>query len=91
MSSQFAGQKVMSYETCDYYAAGQSSVVTCHGKPGPKTPKSMKLINTKKEVSKLPTYTQEDLIKINNAQDKEVEMLRGANPRYWEDVKEGMN
>ena len=89
MASQFAGQKVMSYETCDYFRGGAIVGGYQSWETWTENQKVDETNKYKKEVSKLPTYTQEDLIKINKAQDKELEMLRGANPRYWEDVKEG--
>jgi len=49
MASQFAGQKVMSYETCDYFRGGAIVAVINHGRPGPKTRRSMRRTNTKKK------------------------------------------
>ena len=39
------------------------------------------------EIEKVPVYTKKEIEEIYNAQD--AEEIRGANPRYWEDVKVG--
>jgi len=63
MSSKFAGQKVMSYETCDYYRGGSIVGGYQSWETWTENAKVDETNKYKKEVSKLPAYTQEDLIK----------------------------
>ena len=89
MPSKFAGQKVMSYEQCDYYRGGAIIAGYRAWETWAEDRKADEQNKYKNEVSKLPVYTAGYIKKIHEAQDKEVEMLRGAKPRYWEDVKVG--
>ena len=89
MPSKFAGQKVMAYEQCDYYRGGAIIGGYRCWETWAEDRKADEQNKYKNEVAKLPVYTEEDLKKIYEAQDREVEMLRGAKPRYWEDVNVG--
>jgi hypothetical protein len=86
MASKFSGQKVMTYELCDYYRGGAIIGGYRCWETWAENRKADEQKKYKTEVAALPVYTKEDLKNIYAAQDKEVEMLRGANPRYWEDV-----
>ena len=89
MSSRWAGQKVLSYEKCDYYRQGGDLVAgySCY--------EQWFDMNKVKELNaygntgldKIPEYTEKELQEIYDAQDREE--IRGANLRYWEDVKVG--
>ena len=86
MPSKFAGQKTLEYEQCDYYRGG----AIIGGYRGWETRAEDRKANEankyKDDFAKLPTYTKEYIKEVHAAQDREVEMLRGAKPRYWEDV-----
>ncbi len=87
-SSKFAGQKVHEYEKCDYYRGGAIiGGYQCYET----WVESLRVEETNKyrNLTKMPEYTEEYIKKVYEAQDREVEMLRGAKPRYWEDVKVG--
>ena len=91
MPSKFAGQKVMSYELCDYYRGGAIIGGYRSWETWAEDRRAKEKNKYKAEVSKLPTYTTEDLERIYRAQDREVEMLRGAKPRYWKMLRKEMN
>jgi hypothetical protein len=76
----------MTYELCDYYRGGAIIGGYRCWETWAENRKADEQKKYKTEVAALPVYTKEDLKNIYAAQDKEVEMLRGANPRYWEDV-----
>jgi len=89
MRSNWAGRKVLSYEQCDYYRQGGDLVAgySCYDQwvDVNEVARLNSYANT--EIEKTPSYTEKELEDIYNAQD--AEEIRGANPRYWEDVKIG--
>ncbi len=86
-SSKFAGQKVVSYEKCEYYRQGGEQVGAYMCYETMVEDHKTKEMSKYQDLAKIPEYSNEDIKKIYAAQDREV--ARGAEPRYWEDVKVG--
>jgi hypothetical protein len=89
MASKYAGRKVLSYEKADYYRQGGELVAGYSSYEQWFDIKKAEELNVlgKTDLAKMPEYTEKELIEIYTAQDNEE--IRGANPRYWEDVKVG--
>ncbi len=89
MSSKWAGRKVLSYEQCDYYRQGGDLVAgySCYDQWIDVNEVTRLNAYANTEIEKIPVYTKKEMEEIYAAQDREE--IRGANPRYWEDVKVG--
>jgi acyl dehydratase len=89
MPSKWAGKKMLSYEKCDYYRQGGELVAGYSSyEQWLDDTKAVELnANRNADLAKMPEYTTAELKEIYAAQDREE--IRGANPRYWEDVKVG--
>jgi len=87
--SKYAGRKVLSYEKCDYYRQGGDLVAGYSSYEQWLDEKKAVAMNTlaTTDLAKMPEYSEAELKEIYAAQDREE--IRGANPRYWEDVKVG--
>ena len=89
MPSKFAGQKIIEYEQCDYYRGGAIIGGYRSWETWAEDRRADEINKYKDDFAKLPVYTEEYIKKVHETQDQEVELLRGAKPRYWEDVKVG--
>ena len=89
MKSKWAGRKVLSYEKCDYYRQGGDLVAgySCYDQWVDINEVTRLNAHANTEIEKIPVYTKKEIEEIYAAQDREE--IRGANPRYWEDVKVG--
>jgi acyl dehydratase len=89
MPSKYAGRKVLSYEKADYYRQGGELVAGYSSYEQWLDMKKAEELNIfgKTDLAKMPEYTEQELKEIYAAQDREE--IRGAKPRYWEDVKMG--
>ena len=89
MPSKYAGRKVLSYEKADYYRQGGELVAGYSSYEQWLDMKKAEELNIfgKTDLAKMPEYTEKEIKEIYAAQDREE--IRGANPRYWEDVKLG--
>ncbi len=87
MNSKFAGRKVQGYENCDYYRQGSEIVAGYSSYETWAEIEKIKENNKYGHLNQMPVYTEKDIDEIYAAQDREE--IRGANPRYWEDVKVG--
>jgi len=89
MPSRWAERKVLSYEQCDYYRQGGDLVAGYVSYDQWVDVNKIKELNiyAKTNLDKIPEYTEKEMQEIYSAQDREE--IRGANPRYWEDVKVG--
>jgi acyl dehydratase len=89
MTSKWAGRKLLSYEQCDYYRQGGDLVAGYMAYDQWVDINDVKRMNAHAdtEIEKIPVYTDKELQDIYNAQD--AEEIRGAKPRYFEDVKVG--
>jgi acyl dehydratase len=89
MTSKWAGRKVLSYEQCDYYRQGGDLVAgySCYDQWIDINDVTRLNTHANTEIEKIPVYTKKEIEDIYNAQD--AEEIRGARPRYWEDVKVG--
>jgi acyl dehydratase len=87
--SKYAGRKVLSYEKVDYYRQGGELVAGYSSyEQWLDDTKAVELsAHANPDLAKMPEYTEQELKEIYAAQDREE--IRGANPRYWEDVKVG--
>ena len=89
MKSKWAGRKVLSYEQCDYYRQGGDLVAgySCYDQWVDVNDVTRLNAHANTEIEETPVYTKKEIEEIYAAQDREE--IRGANPRYWEDVKVG--
>ncbi len=87
MRSKFAGRKVLGYEKVDYYRQGGELVAGYSSYETWAEEEKIKEMNKYGNLAKMPEYTEKDLEEIYAAQDRDE--IRGAKPRYWEDVKVG--
>ena len=89
MKSKWAGRKVLSYEQCDYYRQGGDLVAgySCYDQWVDVNDVTRLNAHANTEIEETPVYTKKEIEEIYAAQDRED--IRGANPRYWEDVKVG--
>ena len=89
MHSQWAGRKVLSYEQCDYYRQGGDLIAgySCYDQWVDVNEVARLNAHANTEIEQIPVYTKKEIEEIYAAQD--TEQIRGANPRYWEDVNVG--
>ncbi len=89
MHSQWAGRKVLSYEQCDYYRQGGDLIAgySCYDQWVDVNEVARLNAHANTEIEQIPVYTKKEIEEIYAAQD--AEQIRGANPRYWEDVNVG--
>jgi acyl dehydratase len=89
MTSKWAGRKLLSYEQVDYYRQGGDLVAGYMAYDQWVDINDVKRLNAHAdtEIEKIPVYTDKEIQDIYNAQD--AEEIRGAKPRYFEDVKVG--
>ena len=89
MTSKWAGRKVLSYEKADYYRQGGDLVAgySCYDQWVDINDVKRLNAHANTEIEKISEYSDKELKEIYDAQDREE--IRGANPRYWEDVKVG--
>ena len=89
MKSKWAGRKVLSYEKADYYRQGGDLVAgySCYDQWVDINDVTRLNAHANTEIEETPVYTKKEIEEIYAAQDQEE--IRGANPRYWEDVKVG--
>ena len=89
MKSKWAGRKVLSYEKADYYRQGGDLVAgySCYDQWVDVNDVTRLNAHANTEIEEIPVYTKKEIEEIYAAQDREE--IRGANPRYWEDVKVG--
>src|SRR5271157_5091513 len=89
MHSKWAGRKILSYEECDYYRQGGDLVAgyQCYDQCVDVNDVARMNAHANTEIEQIPVYTKKEIEDIYNAQD--AEEIRGAKPRYWEDVKVG--
>ncbi len=88
-SSKLAGRKVLSSEKVDYYRQGGELVAgySSYEQWFDENEAAKLNIYANTDLAKMPEYTEKKLKEIYAAQDREE--IRGAKPRYWEDVKVG--
>ena len=86
-NSKFAGRVVQSYEKCDYYRQGSELIAGYRSYETFAEEDKIKERNKYGHLDKMPVYSEKDLEEIYATQDREE--IRGANPRYWEDVAVG--
>ncbi len=87
MKSKHSGKKVLSYEKVDYYRQGGDLVAGYSSYEQWFDVNKAAELDPNTDLAKMPEYTEKELKEIYAAQDREE--IRGANPRYWEDVKVG--
>jgi len=85
--SKFAERVVQSFEAVDYYRQGGELVAGYSSYETWADEEKIKERNKYGSLDKLPVYSENDLKEIYAAQDRED--IRGANPRFWEDVNVG--
>lgn len=85
--SKFAGKLLISYEKTELIRQGGEVVGMYKSWVIWTERKKAVEMGSYADIAKMPEYTVEDINKIYTAQDKEV--IRGATPRYWEDVEVG--
>ena len=86
-SSKFAERIVLGYEQLDYYRQGGDLVAGYSSYETWAEIEKIKEMNKYGNLSAMPVYTTKDIEEIYAAQDREE--IRGAKPRYWEDVNVG--
>ncbi len=89
MHSQWAWRKVLYYEQCDYYRQGGDLIAgySCYDQWVDVNEVARLNAHANTEIEQIPVYTKKEIEEIYAAQD--AEQIRGANPRYWEDVNVG--
>ena len=89
MRSNWAGRKMLSYEQCDYYRQGGDLVAgyMAYDQWVDVNDVSKRNVQANTELEVIPVYTKKEIEDIYNAQD--AEEIRGAKPRYFEDVNVG--
>ena len=89
MSSKWGGRKVVTYEKCDYYRQGGDLVAgySCYEQMVDVNEVTRINAHANTEIEEIPEYTKKEIEEIYLAQDREE--VRGAIPRYWEDVNIG--
>jgi hypothetical protein len=85
--SKFAERTVQSFEKVDYYRQGGELIAGYSSYETWADEEKIKERNKYGNMDKMPEYTEKDLEEIYAAQDREE--IRGANPRWWEDVSVG--
>jgi hypothetical protein len=85
--SKFAERIVQSFEAVDYYRQSWELVANYSSYETWADESKIKERNKYGNLDKMPVYSENDLKEIYTAQDREE--IRGANPRYWEDVNVG--
>ena len=85
--SKFAGRVVQTYEKCDYYRQGGELIAGYRSYETFAEEEKIRESNKYGNLAKMPEYTEKDLETIYAAQDGEE--IRGAKPRFWEDVEVG--
>jgi hypothetical protein len=85
--SKFAERIVQSFEAVDYYRQSGELVANYSSYETWADESKIKERNKYGNLDKMPVYSENDLKEIYTAQDREE--IRGANPRYWEDVNVG--
>ena len=85
--SKFAERIVQSFEAVDYYRQGGELVGGYSSYETWAEEEKIKERNKYGHLDKMPEYSENDLKEIYAAQDREE--IRGAHPRYWEDVNVG--
>ena len=78
---------MQSYEKCDYYRQGGELIAGYRSYETFAEEDKIKERNKYGHLDKMPVYSEKELEEIYAAQDREE--IRGANPRYWEDVAVG--
>ena len=86
-NGKFADGVVYAFEKVDYYRQGGELVAGYSSYDIYADEAKIKERNKYGHLNKMPTYTEKELQDIYNAQDREE--IRGAKPRYWEDVSVG--
>lgn len=85
--SKFSGTNMYLYEKCDYITEEGELVAAYTAWEVWAELSKANDINKYQQYEELPVYSDDDLKEIYNAQDAEV--IRGAVPRYWEDIEVG--
>ena len=85
--SKFAERTVQSFEKVDYYRQGGELIAGYSSYETWADEEKIKERNKYGNMDKMPEYTEKDLEEIYAAQD--AEEIRGAKPRWWEDVAVG--